>query len=87
MNLSNGWCGPEGCEVLGTKDAGRGGFSLVVFSTMFLAAGATAAFYHVGINGKEVRAVYYVMVLGLVLLLLTLKSLDIYYPDTTSSPW
>lgn len=37
MNLSNGWCGPEGCAVLGTADSGRSGFAIVILTTLSLA--------------------------------------------------
>ena len=46
MNLSNGWCGPEGCAVLGTVDAGRFGFGIVIVSTLLLAMLSVFLFQH-----------------------------------------
>jgi hypothetical protein len=45
MNLSNGWCGPEGCLTLSTQDSGRFGFFIVVSSTVFMGLIGTALFY------------------------------------------
>ncbi len=87
MNLSNGWCGPEGCLTLGTTDSGRGGFSIVIFSTMALATLATWAFYHFGHGTSGVRTVFYAAVLLALMLILTLKSLNVYYATATASPW
>jgi hypothetical protein len=45
MNLSNGYCGPDGCEVLGTRDFGRAQFVTVVSSSAVVAMLGCAAFF------------------------------------------
>jgi hypothetical protein len=80
MNLSNGWCGPEGCSTLGTTDAGRGGFTIVIYGSVALAVTATLAFYYI-ISAKFFAHtyLYFAVTIGLLLCLVSLKSLNVYY--------
>ena len=87
MNLSNGWCGPEGCQVLGTTDSGRGGFAIVIISTVTLAFLASYLFYYfAGSRNLALQAVYYGSFAALLLCILVLKNLNVVKP-ATSSPW
>ena len=45
MNLSNGICGPDGCEVLGTTDYGAGAFIKVCTITVSIAIALSATLY------------------------------------------
>lgn len=84
MNLSNGWCGPEGCEILGTQDSGRAGFAIVIFSTLAVAVAATYFFYAFGTGKVHSLVLYFLLVVGAITLILTLKNLSIYYPSSVS---